>query len=166
MSAPKGNKFWEVRTKHGRDKAFSSAEALWESCTEYFQWVEDNPLWENKVAQFQGGVVDMPVAKMRAMTKAGLCFFLGVDEKTFNRYRDGSDEDFCRVALEAEQVIYQQKFAGAAADLLNSNIIARDLGLVDKQQNELSGKIDYSNISDEELDRKLNDLIANQTAKD
>lgn len=35
----------------------------------------------------------------------------------------------------------------------------------DKQQIEHSGKIDYSNISDEELDRKLNDLIANQTAK-
>lgn len=160
MSAPKGNKFWEVRTKHGRDKAFSSAEALWESCTEYFQWVEDNPLWENKVAQFQGGVVDMPVAKMRAMTKAGLCFFLGVDEKTFNRYRDGADQDFCRVALEAEQVIYQQKFAGAAADLLNPNIIARDLGLVDKQQTEHSGKISVEKMSDDELEREIARLSA------
>ena len=35
----------------------------------------------------------------------------------------------------------------------------------DKQQVEHSGKIDYSNISDEELDRKLNDLIANQVQK-
>lgn len=35
----------------------------------------------------------------------------------------------------------------------------------EKQEIEHSGKIDYSNISDEELDRKLNDLIANQTAK-
>ena len=35
----------------------------------------------------------------------------------------------------------------------------------EKQEIEHSGKIDYSNISDEELDRKLNDLIANQVQK-
>lgn len=158
MPAPEGNKFWKARTKHGRGKAFESAELLWDACCEYFQWVEDNPLWENRVAQFQGGVVDMPVAKMRAMTKAGLCFFLGVDEKTFNRYRDGDDEDFCRVAKEAEQVIYQQKFAGAAADLLNANIIARDLGLSEKTQTEHSGSIDLNKMSDAELEAKILEL--------
>ncbi|MBC8318455.1 MAG: hypothetical protein H8E41_11160 [Desulfobulbaceae bacterium] len=34
---------------------------------------------------------------------------------------------------EAEQVIRDQKFTGAAADLLNANIIARVFGLADKQ---------------------------------
>lgn len=158
MPAPKGNRFWEARTKHGRDKIFQSPEDFWAACTEYFQWVEDNPLWETKVTQFQGSVIDMPVAKMRAMTKAGLCFFLGIDERTFNRYRDGNDQDFCRVAREAEHVIFQQKFAGAAADLLNPNIIARDLGLADKQQTEHSGSIDINKMSDEELERKIAEL--------
>ncbi|EOI7007498.1 terminase small subunit [Salmonella enterica subsp. enterica serovar Kentucky] len=37
-----------------------------------------------------------------------------------------ADEDFCGVTTRAEQVIYDQKFSGAAADLLNANIIARD----------------------------------------
>ena len=32
-----------------------------------------------------------------------------------------------------EKIIYRQKFEGAAAGLLNANIIARDLGLRDKQ---------------------------------
>lgn len=41
------------------------------------------------------------------------------------------------VITQAEAVIYEQKFTGAAADLLNPNIIARDLGLADKK--ELSG---------------------------
>ena len=36
------------------------------------------------------------------------------------------------------EIIRTQKFAGAAADLLNANIIARDLGLADK--NEVTGK--------------------------
>jgi hypothetical protein len=126
-----GNQFWKARTKHGRDKIFASADLLWEACEEYFQWVEDNPLWENKVAQFQGSVVDMPVAKMRAMTIDGLCLFLDIDDETWRRWRE--DNDFCGIVSRAEKVIRSQKFAGAAADLLNANIIARDLGLTDRQ---------------------------------
>lgn len=133
MAAPKGNQFWLARTKHGRDKLFASSEALWEACCEYFQWVEDNPLWENKVTQYQGVPVDMPSAKMRAMTISGLCLFLDIDRETWSRWRQ--DDDFCGIVSKAEEVIYSQKFSGAAADLLNANIIARDLGLADKKDN-------------------------------
>jgi hypothetical protein len=38
----------------------------------------------------------------------------------------------------AESVIYTQKFTGAAANLLNANLVARELGLADKT--ELQGK--------------------------
>lgn len=136
MAAPKGNRFWEARATHGRDKIFSSPEILWDSCLQYFEWVEENPLWENKVTQFQGGVIDMPVAKMRAMTIGGLCMFLGIVEVTWREYR--KNEDFTSVCDMAEQAIREQKFAGAAADLLNPAIIARDLGLADKR--EITGK--------------------------
>ena len=37
-----------------------------------------------------------------------------------------------RVTKKVEQIIYNQKFAGATAGLMNPNIIARDLGLSDK----------------------------------
>ncbi|EYE10564.1 putative packaging protein gp3 [Escherichia coli 1-110-08_S3_C1] len=36
------------------------------------------------------------------------------------------DEGFCGVTTRAEKVIYDQKFSGAAADLLNANFIARN----------------------------------------
>lgn len=134
MAAPKGNRFWEARTKHGRDKLFASSDALWEACCEYFQWVEENPLWENKVAQFQGGVVDMPVAKMRAMTIGGLCLFLDIDRSTWTAWK--TVEDFSTIVSRAEEVIYSQKFSGAAADLLNANIIARELGLKDSSSHD------------------------------
>ena len=42
--------------------------------------------------------------------------------------------DFSEVCADAERVIYQQKFQGAAADQLNPAIIARDLGLADKKE--------------------------------
>ena len=130
-AAPVGNQFWKARTKHGRDKIFASAELLWEACQEYFQWVEDNPLYEAKPFAFQGQSWIEEVPKMRAMTIGGLCVFLDIDETTWRDWRN--KEDFSTVISRAERIIYQQKFSGAAADLLNANIIARDLGLADKQ---------------------------------
>lgn len=134
MAAPKGNKFWQARTKHGRDRIFADPEALWEACHEYFVWVEENPLWEHKVAQFQGVPVSMEVPKLRAMTIGGLCIFLGIDRTTWVDWR--KHEDFSRIVAHVEAVIYEQKFTGAAADLLNSSIIARDLGLAEKSEHD------------------------------
>lgn len=130
MAAPKGNQFWKFRTKHGRDKIFSDKDVLWEECLNYFQWCQDNPLQEEKVFHASGEITRASVSKMRAMTLTGLCFYLKIDMDTWGNYR--KDNGLIGVIREAEQVIYDQKFSGAAADLLNANIIARDLGLADK----------------------------------
>lgn len=159
MAAPLGNQFWKARTKHGRDKLFASADALWEACCEYFQWVEDNPLYEMKPFAYQGVVVQEPVAKMRAMTIDGLCLFLDVEVRTWHNWR--SQEDFIPVVAKAESVIKAQKFAGAAADLLNANIIARDLGLRDNVSQEISGpdgsavKVDVNMTAEDAYKRLL-----------
>jgi hypothetical protein len=72
------------------------------------------------------------------MTISGLCLFLDIAEETWSNYRER--EDFVGVTTRAEKIIYNQKFSGAAADLLNANIIARDLGLKEKSETELTGK--------------------------
>lgn len=138
MSAPQGNQFWKARTKHGRDKLFSSKDALWDACCEYFQWVEDNPLWESKLFSYQGVVSEGTMPKMRAMTIDGLCLFLDIHPSTWYDWRDAKN-DFSDIVSRVESVIRSQKFAGAAADLFNANIIARDLGLTEKQSQEVSG---------------------------
>jgi len=55
-------------------------------------------------------------------------------------------------------VIYRQKFEGASADMLNPNIIARDLGLADKKDLSSTDKsmspkpaLDVSRLSPEAL---------------
>lgn len=161
MAAPKGNQFWKARTKHGRDKLFASAEALWEACSEYFEWVDENPLWESKLFSYQGEITEGIAPKMRAMTIDGLTLFLDVDYETWRRWRE--DEDFRAVVTRAEQVIRDQKFSGAAADLLNANIIARDLGLADKKDlqstdGSMSPKpgLDLSKLSDAVIAELMN----------
>ena len=137
MQFQKGNKFWLARSSHGRNPIFSNPEQLRNACYEYFEWVENNPLYEEKIFHAQGVITKDTVAKIRAMTISGLCLFLDICENTWTNYK--KQPDFLSITLEVEKVIYNQKFAGAAADLLNSNIIARELGLADKQQNEHTG---------------------------
>lgn len=132
MSAPKGNRFWEARTTHGRDLLFSTPDVLWAACVEYFEWVDDTPLHEAQAFAYQGVVTVQSLPKMRAMTIDGLCIFLDIARRTWDEYRQR--EDFLPVTTRAEQVIRDQKFAGASAGLLNANIIARDLGLSDKRE--------------------------------
>lgn len=160
MPAPKGNKFWEARTKHGREKNFSSPEALWAACVEYFEHNHANPLEEAIVYQ---GELNEKQAKplMRAMTIDALCLYLECDLKTWRNYRcqEGYEEYF-PVVEKAEMVIRAQKFEGAAAGLLNPNIIARDLGLKDTQEHDHKStdgsmsppkQADLSKLSIEEL---------------
>lgn len=134
--APEGNQFWRLRASSGRDPKFFTPEELWEDACEYFEWVENNPLWEDKLVTFQGTATHEPVRKMRAMTQEGLLLFLDMSRQTWANYCE--KQDFIDVTQKIQNVMRSQKFAGAAADLLNANIIARDLGLTDKQ--EIEGK--------------------------
>lgn len=139
MAAPSGNQFWLQRSSHGRKPKFGSADDLWDACCEYFQWVEDNPLYEDGLVTFQGIAKHEPLAKMRAMTVTGLCIFLDIARSTWDAWR-GVD-GFSDIATRVDEVIRTQKFEGASAGLLNPNIIARDLGLADKQEQAVTGVV-------------------------
>jgi hypothetical protein len=145
MAAPKGNRFWEARSSHGANPKFEHPSDLWDACLEYFEWVESNPLYEDKLVTFQGAATHEPVAKMRAMTIGGLCVFLDIDETSWRGWRE-SREDLIPVIARVERIIRAQKFEGASADLLNANIIARDLGLADKQELEHGGEVTVNKI--------------------
>lgn len=132
-----GNKFWLIRSSHGRNPIFSNPDQLWTACTEYFEWVENNPLIEAKAFAYEGEITMADIPKMRAMTIDGLCLFLDIDRRTWLAWR--STSDFSLVVEKADNVIRSQKFGGAAAGLLNANIIARDLGLSEKVVQELVG---------------------------
>jgi hypothetical protein len=165
VAAPAGNQFWKARSSHGRKPLFETPEALWDAACEYFEWVEANPLWEDKIISFQGVATHVDVAKMRAMTISGLCIFLDIGRRSWDEYR--AREDFSPVCEQVEQTIREQKFTGAAADLLNPSIIARDLGLADKT--ELTGKdgapIETRELSDTEYARRIAFTLA-KAAKD
>lgn len=143
------NRFWELRKRAGDKPKFETAEQLWEACAGYFEWVEANPLQEDRLVTYMGHATHEPVDKMRAMTIEGLCLHIGVTNTTWREWRLHR-ADLAEVVEVVEMIIRTQKFEGAAADLLNVSIIARDLGLADRQ--ELTGR-DGGPIQTEEVTR-------------
>lgn len=138
MAAPKNNKFWQLRTKHGRDKLFATPDLLWTAATEYFQWCDDNPWIKNeaiKSGDLAGEIVKIPTSRPYTMT--ALCLYLDVNTKYFYDFKNNlkeDDKDFSEVITRIEETIYSQKFEGASVGAFNANIIARDLGLSDKKE--------------------------------
>jgi hypothetical protein len=164
MAAPKGNQFWRLRSTHGRDKLFVSADLLWEAASEYFNWVDSHPWYKVeaiKSGDKAGDLLKIPTP--RPYTISGLLLYVGASESYWRDFKRARHDGFSSVIEEIENAIYTQKFEGAAVGAFNSNIIARDLGLTEK--NEFTGKgggpiqtqsvddIDYDSLSDEVLEQ-------------
>lgn len=147
MAATKGNEFWKLRTKHGRDKIFATPEIMWDAACEYFSYITDNPLQEQQIIKYKDDYEKVTVDKMRPFTLMGLCLFLGVNVQYFTDFEeslkgknDKIAKDFSLVVTHIRETIYNQKFEGASAGFFNPNIIARDLGLMDKTDITTNGK--------------------------
>ncbi len=135
MGAPEGNQFWKLRSKHGRDKIFTSPEILWEACQEYFE-ATDKRKWIK--TEFHGkDANECFVPNETPYTWTGLYLFLDISHQTWKDYEEL--KDFIEISTRVRNIIYTQKFEGASVGAFNANIISRDLGL--KEQSEVESKV-------------------------
>lgn len=147
MAAPKGNEFWRIRSRHGREKLFTSPELLWEAATEYFKWVDENPLTKSDWVGKDGDEVTRKLG--RPYTLHGLCLYLGCDPSYFRTFKSTiheKDKDFLAVIHAIENVVYTQQYDGASVGIFNHNIIARALGLVDKQESKVESNVQITGM--------------------
>ena len=168
MPAPKGNKYWQFRDKHGRDYQYKPEE-LWDEAVKYFQWVEDNPLYEAVTIQRGITIEDeegnkkieyfAKAPKMRAMTIKAFCLFADITHTTWDNYK--ANKDFVAIVTRIEDIIYSQKFEGASASLLNHNIIARELGLAEKTNN-TNTNLNYNSVVSKEEAKKISEDLENE----
>jgi hypothetical protein len=94
---------------------------------DYLEWCEANPIYELK--GFSSGL-SLKMPKMRAATMDGFCSHMMMSPSTFRVYRDR--DDYADTVALINSILFSTKFEGAAAGVLNANIIARDLGLSEK----------------------------------
>jgi len=141
MAAKKGNKYWELREKHGRDKILTPKE-LFILAYEYIDNVDANPI---EIEENKGTKNVNKVKLKRPYTWDGFEHY--VFEKTglakLEDYKKAKDtyKDFSDIIHVINRIFKNQKFEGAAIGIFKENIIARDLGLKDKTETEHSGEI-------------------------
>ena len=138
-----GNDLWKLNPKLselGKERKYTP-EQLYAKIQDYFDWIKANPILELKAFASQGEVIYATLPKPRAMTIQGLAVFLNIVPQTWREWR--ATKAYPAIQDWAESVIYEQKFSGAAAGVLNASIVARDLGLVEKVQTEQSGEVKY-----------------------
>lgn len=149
--------YWEWRKKVGRPKNIKTPQELWDLACEYFQTVDENPIL---LQEQKRGSVNMPrsaegidpklmeqiinpvisLETQRPYTWTGLESYLFeqrhviLDLEDYRYNRDGRYSEYGGIIRAIDRIIFTQKFEGAAAGIFNANIIARDLGLVDKSE--------------------------------
>lgn len=126
-----GNKLWQLRKfNKGPERLVKSAEHLVEEAIAYFQWADENPHEEEVVGWYQGDASTHGSKKLRALTIAGLCAFLGTSRREWLRWKQ-ERPDLVPAIEWCETIMWEMKFSAAAAGLLNANIVSRDLGLAE-----------------------------------
>lgn len=156
MAAPKGNEYYLLATNFVKPRKYHPA-ALFKKFVDYLQWNAAHPLKEQKIL---AGGKQKTVNKLRAMTIVGFCNYAGIERQTYENYE--KQEDYFGICRRIRDIIYQQKLEGAAADLLNPSIIAREIGLADKQEiggfggGPINQSIDLSKVPSEVLELLLN----------
>jgi len=145
--APLGNQNWKARSKHGRDKIFKTPDLMWDAALEYFSYVDSTPFTEVKPMVVSNGagagssieMVEIP--RKRPYTLIALCHFLDVNAVYFNQFEselEGKEDElsinFSKIVKKIREVIYNQKFEGAASGFFKENLIAKDLGMIAKTE--------------------------------
>lgn len=133
------NQISTLAKRIGRPPVFDTPDDLWKAAVSFMEWCEANPLQEEQLFAYQGIVTREVRHKVRAMTLEGLWLHAGMGRNTWYQYKER--DGFREVCTRIEDAFRAQKFTAAAAELLNPSIIARDLGLADKQQTEHSGTV-------------------------
>jgi hypothetical protein len=131
----------------GRPTKFATPEELLSKCQEYFNYIDGNPWYKNEQIKkpyrdTTGNWVTITrIPTARPYTIEGLCLWLGVNKMYFNEFEEGlrkKDDDlsvmFSGICSRVRHIIFMQKFEGAAVGAFSASIIARELGLVDKQE--------------------------------
>ena len=162
MSATKGNQFWKLRSKHGRDKLFETPELLLESAFEYFQWCDDNPLIKTESTKTEKGFVEKEIPTQRPYTKDAFFLYIGCSETWLTNFKKNCSQDFLKVIDEIEKTITTNQLIGATVGMYNANIIARLIGL--KEQTEstnLNINKEVKELSDEDI-KRIDEALNNE----
>lgn len=108
-------------------RATLTPEQVMNLIVQYFEWAELNAIKAGETASFQGRVYQDTIHKPRIFTWEGLKLFCGFSGTALAKWKLKPGYD---VVIEfAESVIKEQKYQLAANGMINSTMIAKELGI-------------------------------------
>lgn len=139
MPAPKGNKYGVGRDSF-KPKTYQPKE-WWDKFIDYLE-DRGNKVWNKKEAiksgDMAGTVMDVPVSL--PLTMESFCVYANVSMDTFRNYESKLGyEDYFDLTTRMRTIIESEQLEGATVGAYNQNIIARKLGLTDKQELDVKG---------------------------
>lgn len=150
-------------TKKGRPVKFSTPEDLYKAFEDYKTHMETPAgfMIKYELDRKTGFVVKVPLKI--PYTLHGFTRFCGVNITYFNDFKDrlkGQSDPisllFSEVLTCIEGEIYENKLSGSAVGLFNHNIIARDLGLIERKQTEQV--LTINQMTEEEKQNRIQEL--------
>jgi len=142
MAAPKGNEFWKLRLKHGRDAIIQSHEQLLENFEQYRQAIFDNPIievvWMGKDAEEKDKRHIPPMLKPEFATLCGLSEWRLIEDLK------KVSVDFSQAVTHIDHSMSAHNIKYAAVGLLNSNIVSR----LEKLSENIEQKVEVNGIPD------------------
>lgn len=158
MGAHKGNQNWKLRIKHGTEKKYTPEE-LAKGIQDYFTWAENTPIIKLIWLNSRHGAEEVEEKHRRPFTLQALCTHLEIVVNTFKNYEKMKGElekspealikpwskefkdkmevanDYLTICTQARQIMYSQKYEGAAVGTFKESLIAADLGIKKKVEN-------------------------------
>ena len=132
--------YWKWVANTGSPKNLRNPKQLWKLACEYFESIDERPF--EKQDFIRSGESAGTIVKLKTImpyTWQGLELYLrdaGVLAK-LDDYRANKESrytEFADVLARITQMIYDQKYSGAAVGAFNAAIISKDLGLTEKIQ--------------------------------
>ena len=121
----------------GRPKNIESPEQLWLLFRQYKTWAKENPYLRQDFVGKNAREVERELE--RPLTFIGFEVYLMErmiinDLADYERNKDGRYGEYANIIRAIKAYIEQDQFEGAAVGVYKENIIARKLGLADKQE--------------------------------
>ena len=121
----------------GHRKAIGTPTELFELFIEFKKWIFSEPIMKAEFNAKVGDIVYIPL--QRPLTWSRFDTWIadkGIieDLEDYRQNRDDRYSDYGGIITRINREMKANKFEGASVGIFNANIIARDLGLVDKQE--------------------------------
>lgn len=165
-----GNKFWKLRTVHGREKIFANADLLRAEAQLYFDWCDRNPRERAELVKYQGFAVEEKVSLGRPYSMDGLTLYLGVSDSYFrgakqnlnDRIEKGKatqvDIDILDCIHWLEKVCRTEQIEGAIVGIYKESTINKLNGLFETVNVNNSTPVLRVTVRDAETEKDLEDL--------